>query len=135
MAHRTYDHDIEVQYRDLDPRKHVNHAVYVSYLEQAKGEFFLDVLGTSLADVNTAVRSLDVDYVAPILADRTVRVSVGPVGLGETSYTIGYEVTDGGDLAATAETVSVLLDEDGTPRSLPEAWRESLDPYTGEGGA
>jgi acyl-CoA thioester hydrolase len=129
VTHSTYEHDIEVQYRDLDPRRHVNHAVYVSYLEQAKGDFFLDVLGVSLAEVDTAVRSLTVDYLAPVLADRTVRVTLGPVGLGETSYTIEYEVVDGDDVAATAQTVSVLLDETGDPRTLPGEWRDSLEPY------
>jgi acyl-CoA thioester hydrolase len=126
---RTYDHDIEVQYRDLDPRRHVNHAVYVSYLEQAKGEFFLDVLDTSLAAVDTAVRHLEVDYRAPILSDRTVTVALRPVELGETSYTVTYEILDDDTVAATAETVSVLLDDDGRPRSLPGTWRERLAPY------
>jgi acyl-CoA thioester hydrolase len=129
VTHRTYTHDVEVQYRDLDPRGHVNHAVYVSYLEQAKGEFFREVLGTSLADVRTAVRHIEVDYRAPILPDRTVEVRLGPVEVGETSYTVEYGIHDGGTVAATAETVSVLLDGDGHPRSLPPAWREALSPY------
>jgi len=129
MTPATYDYDIAVQYRDLDPRKHVNHAVYVSYLEQAKGAFFVDVLGTSLADVDTAVRSLDVDYLAPVLPDRTATVTLGPIEVGETSYTIAYEVVADGTVAAEAETVSVLLDDDGRPRRVPDAWREHLAPY------
>ncbi len=129
MTHETFDHDIEVQYRDLDPRRHVNHARYVSYLEQAKGKFFVEVLGTSLSVANTAVRHLELDYRAPIEPDRTVQVSLGPVDPGDTSYTIQYEVTDGETVVATAETVSVLLDDDGRPRSLPEEWRDRIAPY------
>ncbi len=132
---RTYDHDIEVRYRDLDPRKHVNHAVYVSYLEQAKCGFFLDVLDTSLADAPTAVRALELDYRAPIHPDRTVCVSLGPIEAGETSYTIDYEIVDGDDVVATARTVSVLLDDDGSPRPLPDAWREGLAPYASDDSA
>lgn len=132
MTHETYVHDIEVRYRDLDPRKHVNHAVYVSYLEEAKGAFFLDVLGTSLADATTAVRHLEVDYLAPVLPDGTVRVTVGPVATGETSYTMEYELTSGDGTAATARTVSVLLDEDGSPRALPAEWLAAVDPYAGD---
>jgi len=129
MSYDTYDHDIDVRYRDLDPRKHVNHAVYVSYLEQAKGALFVDVLGVSLADANTAVRTLELDYRAPIRPDRTVRVSLGPIATGETSYTIEYELTDDAETVATAETVSVLLADDGTPRPLPDHWRERLAPF------
>jgi hypothetical protein len=77
VSHTTYD---------LDPRKHVNHAACVSSLEQAKGAFFVDVLDTSLADADTAVRTLELDCLAPIHPDRTVRVSLGPIDPGETSY-------------------------------------------------
>jgi acyl-CoA thioester hydrolase len=132
VTHRTYAHDVEVQYRDLDPRGHVNHAVYVSYLEQAKGEFFRDALETSLAGVETAVRHIEVDYRAPILADRTVEVVLGPVEVGETSYTVDYEIVDDGTVAATARTVSVLLDGEGRPTPLPAAWREALSPYAND---
>ncbi len=133
VPHSTYDHDVDVRYRDLDPREHVNHAVYVSYLEQAKGAFFLDVLGTSLADADTAVRTLELDYLAPIVADGTVRVALGPVDPGETSYTIGYEIADDGDVAATARTISVLLDGSGNPRALPDEWHERMAPYASDG--
>ena len=129
MTRETYRHDIEVQYRDLDPRSHVNHARYVSYLEQAKGEFFREVLETSLATENTAVRHLELDFRSPIEYDRSVTVALGPVDPGDTSFTIGYEITDGETVAATAETVSVLLDDEGRPRSLPEAWHRRMAPY------
>ncbi|MHB9286028.1 acyl-CoA thioesterase [Halobacteriales archaeon Cl-PHB] len=129
MPPERYHHDLEVQYRDLDPRSHVNHARYVSYLEQAKGEFFRDVLGTSLAAANTAVRHLELDYRSPIEYDRSVTVALGPIDPGDTSYTIAYEITDGETVVATAETVSVLLDDNDRPRSLPESWREAIESY------
>lgn len=122
----SYDHDIEVQYRDLDSRKHVNHAVYVTYAEQAKGAFFADVLGTSLADVNSVVRHLEVDYRAPVGDGEVVGVRLAPVAVGETSLTIGYELRVGDRLVAAARTVSVLLDEENRPRPLPDGWRDRL---------
>ena len=129
MSHRTYTHDIEVQYRDLDPRRHVNHVVYASYLEQAKGRFFNDVLDTSLVDTSTVVRSLEVDYRAPIDPDETVRVKLGPVSVGESSLRIEYELSVEEEVVATARTVSVRLGEDGRPEPVPDAWRERLAPY------
>jgi acyl-CoA thioesterase FadM len=42
-----------MQYRDLDAWRHVNHVVYAAYLEQARGRFFRDVFGVSLADAPT----------------------------------------------------------------------------------
>lgn len=135
MSHETYTHDIEVQYRDLDPRRHVNHVVYASYAEQAKGRFFLDVLGTSLADAPTVVRTLDLEYRAPVDPDLTVRVALGPVEVGGTSFRIEYELTVEGAVVATARTVSVYLDAGGRPARVPEEWRERMAPYGDDTGS
>jgi acyl-CoA thioester hydrolase len=129
MTPETYTHEIEVQFRDLDTRKHVNHVVYASYFEQAKGRLFDEVLGVSLADVNTVVRTLEVDFRAAIDPDRTVAVTLGPITIGTSSLTIEYEIADGDTVVATGRTVSVNLGEDG-PEPLPEDWREALAPYT-----
>ncbi|WP_435175901.1 acyl-CoA thioesterase [Halorussus sp. AFM4] len=132
MTHRTFTHDIAVQFRDLDTRAHVNHVVYAAYFERAKERLFEEVLDVSLSEAPTVVRSLDVDYRAPIGADRTVTAALGPVETGETSLTIEYELRDGDEVAATGRTVSVYLDDDGRPASLPAAWREALAPYQAE---
>ena len=129
MNHRTYTHDIEVQYRDLDPRWHVNHVVYAAYVEQAKGRFFDDVLETSLVEAPTVVRALEVEYRKPVESDETVRVSLGPVAVGESSLRIEYELSVEGEVVATAGTTSVYLGEDGRPERIPEPWRERLAPY------
>ncbi|MEF8840250.1 MAG: thioesterase family protein [Haloarculaceae archaeon] len=129
MPHRTYTHDVEVQYRDIDTRQHVNHVVYAAYAEQAKGRFFADVLGVPLVDAPTVVRTLEVDYRAPVAPDRTVRVTLGPVAAGESSVRIEYEFVVEGSVVATARTVSVYLGEDGRPDRVPDGWRERLAPY------
>lgn len=129
MSHRTFTHDVEVQFRDLDTRAHVNHVVYAAYLERGKERLFEDVLGVSLSEAPTVVRSLDVDYVAPIAADSVVTVAVGPVNVGESSLTLDYELRVEDEVVATGRTVSVYLDGEGTPASLPDEWREALAPY------
>jgi acyl-CoA thioester hydrolase len=131
---RTYTHDVEVQYRDLDTRRHVNHVVYASYLETAKERFFADVLGTRLVDAPTVVRRLELDYRAPIDADTTVTATLGPVSTGRTSMETTYELAADGDVLATGRTVSVHLGDGGTPEPLPAAWRRALDPYAPEDG-
>lgn len=122
-----YTHDIEVQFRDLDTRAHVNHAVYVSYLEQAKGRFMADVIGVSLSDVDTVVRRLEVDYRASVDPDETVSVTLTLADMGETSFVLEYEMAVDDEVVATGRTVSVLLGDDGGKRPLPEEWRTALE--------
>jgi acyl-CoA thioester hydrolase len=133
MEGRSYSHTIDVQYRDLDPRSHVNHAVFVSYMEQAKGAFFAEVLGTPLEAVNTVVKALEVDYERPIPGGSAVTIELQVATVGETSLGIAYELTVDDDVVATANTVSVLLDsETDRPQPLSEDWRERLEPYRQE---
>jgi len=108
-----------MQYRDLDARRHVDHAVYAAYLEQAKGRLFRDVFGVSLADAPTVVRTLEVDYRSVIDLDGTATVTLGPVDAGETSLSIEYGIAADRTTAATARTVSVYPGADGTPAAVP----------------
>lgn len=129
MDERTYSYTTDVRYRDLDPRGHVNHVVYVSYMEQAKGAFLADVVGVPLDEVNTVVRSLDVDYERSIESGQQVSVDFQVTNVGETSFTIAYRMSADGEDVATAETVSVLLDERGVPRAIPDRWRQLIEAY------
>jgi len=40
----TYTTEIDVRFRDIDAMGHVNNAVYATYIEQARTEYFRDVL-------------------------------------------------------------------------------------------
>ena len=132
MSAAEYTHEIEVQYRDLDPRAHVNHAVYVSYMEQAKGRYMADVLGVDLSEAGTVVGHLEVDFRAPVEPGETVTVAVRPADVGETSVTLEYTLSVDGRIVATGTTVSVRLGEDGRPAALPDAWRDGLEDPRGE---
>lgn len=130
MEGNAYRYTCDVRYRDLDPRHHVNHAVYVSYMEQAKGAFFADVIGVPLDRAPTVVRALEVDYRGPIESGQAVGVDLRFDEVGETSFTVTYRITADGELVATAETVSVLLDEEsGKPRPIPREWRDRIAAY------
>jgi len=48
-AVNTYTTDIDVRFRDIDAMGHVNNAVYATYIEQARTEYFRDVLDADLS--------------------------------------------------------------------------------------
>lgn len=129
MDGTSYGYTTDVRYRDLDPRGHVNHVVYVSYMEQAKGAFLREVVGVALDEVNSVVRSLDVEYERSIESGQQVTVNLRVENVGETSLTIAYRLSADDRLVATAKTVSVLLGERGKPRAIPDRWRRRIEEY------
>jgi acyl-CoA thioester hydrolase len=124
-----YTTTIEKRYNDFDTYGHVNNAVYVTYLESARIDFFGDVIGNR--DVSTVIVHVEVDYESPILVDHEVTVAIRVAEIGTTSVTLDYEIGADGERAASALTTQVILDEEGEPRAVPEEWAERLGVETG----
>jgi acyl-CoA thioester hydrolase len=118
-----YEAPIPTRYRDLDPMGHVNNAVYASYCEQARMEYFDDVFEMDLDALNMVLAHLEIDYERPIRQGQSVTVRVRVAEIGGSSFTMAFEVLADGEVAATAETTQVVLGEDGSPTRVPEAWR------------
>ena len=129
MTDFEYETELQVRFRDLDAMGHVNNAVYATYLEQARVDYYADVLGVGLDDIDTVLVNLEIDYRHEVtLADETVTVAMGVRSIGESSVVVGYELRAGDRVAATAETTQVYVDpEAGTSRSLPEDWVEKME--------
>jgi acyl-CoA thioester hydrolase len=119
---------VRIRWRDLDPYGHVNHAVYVTYLEELRDAWLAERL--ALDGVwDYVVARVAIDY------RRELRPEDGPVRgefaverLGRTSVTLRERLlTAAGDVAAEAETVLVAIDpETRRPRPLGERERGAL---------
>ena len=129
MTDFEYETELQVRFRDLDAMDHVNNAVYATYLEQARVDYYADVLGVGLDDIDTVLVNLEIDYRHEVtLDDGTVTVEMGVRSIGESSVVVGYELRAGDRVAATAETTQVYVDpEAGTSRPLPEDWVEKME--------
>lgn len=128
----TYSTDLQVRFRDIDAMGHVNNAVYATYLEQARTEFFSEVLSENLADVPTVLARLELSYERPITLGQSVTATVDVPRLGESSLPIEHEILADGERAATGESIQVFVDPDtGESRPIPERVRERIAGYEG----
>jgi acyl-CoA thioester hydrolase len=115
---------IDVRFRDLDPLGHVNNAVYLSYAETARVEYFLR-LGYEVGSGHFILARAEVDYRRPIVLHDDVRVMTRVSRVGNSSFRMVFEVWANGELAARGETIQVWL-EQGRPSPLPEALRQAI---------
>lgn len=125
----AFETQIPVRFRDIDAMDHVNNAVYATYLEQARAEYFDEVVGESLAAVDTVLVSLSIEFHTPIDPGGNVTVALTVPELGDSAIPMEYEVRRGdGTVAATAETVQVPYDREAeSSRPIPPAWREAIE--------
>jgi len=126
FAHET---TVAVRYRDLDAFGHVNNATYATYVEEARLDYVHEVLGVEFRDLGVVVASLSLDFEHPVAERAPVTVETRVEEIGESSLPMAHRVTHGGDVAATAETVLVAVDEGGRPRAVPADWREAVTDF------
>jgi len=106
-----FERVVDVRWRDVDALAHVNHAVFLTYLEEARDAFYAQILGSE--PIYVVVR-LEVNLRAEVrYPDRRVTVRVEVVQLGTTSLTTRETIlTPAGEVAADARVVTVRWDAD-----------------------
>ena len=124
---------VPLRWRDMDAYGHVNHAVYLTYLEQGRDAALTHVLRDTPGEIGYVVARVAIDY------RRELRQADGPVVVSCQFATIGGSsvrtretiVTNYGVLAAEAEAVIVSFDRE-TRRGRP--WtKEERVAFTGAG--
>jgi acyl-CoA thioester hydrolase len=113
---RTFD---KVRYADTDRQGHVNNAAFATFCETGRVEFLFDperpLYPPGAAFV---IARLTLDLRAEVRWPGTVEIGTRVEQIGRSSLTLKQALFQGERLAATAETVIVLMDEE-TRRSTP----------------
>ena len=126
-----FSHRLDVRFRDCDPMGHVNNAVYLTYLEQARLAQWRSLWGFgSTPNVPGVILArAEVDYKLPAKFGDVLDVRIGLVELGRTSFTYEYEIVDAaGRTVVTARSVQVMYDyAEARPVPIPENIRQLFD--------
>lgn len=121
-----FEHQVHVRWRDVDALGHVNHAVFLTYLEEGRDAFFQQVFG---GEPDYVVARVEVDLRAEVrFTEREVTVRLAVERLGTTSLTTRETVlTRAGETAAEARVVTVRWDRRARkPVPFSEAERARL---------
>ena len=125
----THEKRIEIRWRDLDALRHVNNAVYATYLEEARDEWFVRALGPGGNFWDYVLARVAIDFRRELTQDDdALVVRIRLVRIGTSSLTFREEiVSHAGWVAAEAESVVVARDSDtGRSRPLTDVERSAL---------
>jgi acyl-CoA thioester hydrolase len=109
----AFQTEIKVIFRDLDPLEHVNNAVYFTYMEVARTEYYMQLTGArSLGEVRFIIARACCDYRAPARFGDRLLVAIWPSEVGNSSFKFQYRITQKSNetVVAEAETVQVAFD-------------------------
>ena len=125
---------IHVRWADLDAFGHVNNAHYLTYAELARVDWgrkqFAPKDGSSVLDEMNVAHS-EVDYLIPITSFGSgYDVNLWVESIGNTSFTVAYEILKDGVVYAKMKTVQVMIDIDKMKsRPINATEREFLTKY------
>ena len=125
MEGYPFVHREPVRFRDLDAMAHVNNAVFLTFLEQARLAWFGDAEVQPLQDVILA--RTEIDFRSPVRQGEVVEIGVRSSRVGTKSFELEYELQSGGRVVAEAK--SVLGGYDYTraeSTAIPERWLRRL---------
>jgi acyl-CoA thioester hydrolase len=116
MLERT----IAIRWRDMDAYGHVNNAVYLTYLEEARDAWVQEMLGTVTDTWHFVLARVAIDYKQELTQDdERVLVRCSLASVGRASIRTREEIVRrDGSLSAVAESVIVPRDP-VTLRSRP----------------
>jgi len=126
----THELRIEIRWRDVDALRHVNNAVYATYLEECRDGWLARALGDDASLWDYVLARVAIDFRNEVsLGEEAVLARATLVRIGTSSLTLREEIRKlDGTIAAEAESVIVARDpETGRSRPLTAAERAALE--------
>ena len=101
-----------VRFADLDPNGHVNNAVYATYFETGRVTLVKDRShGLMPAGLAWVLVRLDIHFRTELRWPGTIEMGLGVTKFGRTSVIFDQVVFSQGECVASAQAVTVLIDE------------------------
>lgn len=117
---------------ELDSFGHANNAVFLNYLEKARGDFMV-ARGMHFDDFfkwrkYPLVVRANLEFKRPAKAGDTLHITARITAHTQTSFTLQYEVheRDSGHLVLTAETFHVFVDDRNRPTRMPPEFHQNF---------
>jgi acyl-CoA thioester hydrolase len=113
--------EVEIRWRDMDAFRHVNNAVFLTYLEAARDDFLGRLCGDGQGLWSFVIRRVELDFVSQLTQDDgAVVAEVRLERVGSSSLVTRERLTARSDGRLAAEAVAVLVHLDETRlRSAP----------------
>ncbi len=127
-----FHYSIQVRYSDMDMLGHANNAVYLTYLELARLEYFRATEIRSRSDTALVLAHASMDFKVPLTPDVQPVAHLRTVKIGTTSLTMNNLITDHAHQRRfyTASLVLVAINtQTGRPMPIPDDERQKITEY------
>lgn len=127
---------IDIRFRDLDALGHVNNAVYLTYVEQARIDYFKAVLHMKYdwTKWGLLLARTEINYLQPALLHHILTCQITCVSLGNKSMEFQFEIFANYNQKITpicnGKNILVCYDHIAhTSMPIPNEWKTAIEDY------
>jgi len=129
-----YKTPIPIRFSDIDAVGHVNNAIYLTYFEIARLNYWREIINWNLRENGVIVGRSEVNYLKPITLDDEIVCYVRTTRIGNSSFDMMHllaRVTPHGEeICTTGKTVCISYDYSlNKSVSIPLKEREKMIAY------
>ncbi|MEO6849894.1 MAG: thioesterase family protein [Mucilaginibacter sp.] len=134
IADYKYRTLIPIRFSDLDAYGHVNNAVYLTYFEIARSNYWTEIAKWNWDECGIILGRSEVNYLKPITRHDQIACYVRTTRIGNSSFDVMHvlvKVTESGEeICTTGKTVCISYDY-GANKSvrIPKSERERMIAY------
>lgn len=122
---------LHIRFNDIDAYGHVNNAIYLTYFEEGRSQYFRDKVGEEWDWQNEGILLArnEIDYKRPVLLQDEARIEIWVSTSGNKSVEVEYRIVkkEKGEwvICTTGKSVLVCFDYNRQKTiPVPEKWRE-----------
>jgi acyl-CoA thioester hydrolase len=131
LSEYKYKTPIHIRFSDMDAYGHVNNAVYLTYFEIARGNYWRNVVKWDWNKTGIILGRSEVNYLKPITLDDKIECYVRTTRIGNSSFDVMYilvKITENGpEICTTGKTVCISYDYQANKSvKIPEPERQRM---------
>jgi acyl-CoA thioester hydrolase len=123
---------IQIRFSDIDWMGHVNNAVYLSYIEKSRIDFFdQSEIKINWRQTGFILARTEINYKQPVLLNDTIYVKTWCTAIGNKSFTLNFEIIKKTETSQTivADGITVLVCYNyalSQSEKIPDEWKNLL---------
>ena len=134
MENFTYSTPIHIRFSDMDAFGHVNNAIYLTYFEIARANYWRNIIEWDWNEMGIILGRSEIDYRKPIILDDQIKCYVRTSRVGNSSFDVEYilvKIKDGKEeICTTGKTVCISYDYKASKSSpIPAKQRKRMIEY------
>jgi acyl-CoA thioester hydrolase len=134
LSNYKYKTPIPIRFSDMDAFGHVNNAVYLTYFEIARTNYWRDIIHWDWDETGIILGRSEINYLKPIILNDEIACYVRTTRIGNSSFDVMHvlvKITAAGEeICTTGKTVCISYDYSANKSvSIPVKQRKSMIEY------